>query len=182
MFYSSAAPGRHKIISKLSIMFNTILTWPLITIQYRYAFLDTFYDCDFSDKKSQEFPPIRKEMKILVFRLGFPDMGWSILIWKWNKDWVIDLNLKFWLPSRVSTLNTNFTSHQFNIIEISLSGKWIRIFEAKICFSEKRDAEKKSPKIESETTKNKFPKVVSEISERLFDFRIRNMNAEEINQ
>ena len=38
-----------------------------------------------------------------------------------------------------------------------------------------------SPKIESETTKNKFPKVVSEISERLFDFRIRNMNAEEIN-
>ena len=141
MFNSSAAPGRHKIISKLSIMFNTILTWPLITIQYRYALLDAFYDYDFSEK-SQEFPPIRKEMKILVFRLGFPDMGWSILIWKWNKDWVIDLNLKFWLPSRVSTLNTNFTSHQFNIIEISLSGKWIRIFEAKICFSEKRDAEK----------------------------------------
>ena len=107
--------------------------------------------------------------------------GWSIISWKWNKDWVIDLNLKFWLPSRVSTLNTNFTSHQFNIIlEISLSG--IRIFEAKNCFSEKKRRRNKIlPKIESETTKNKFPKVVSEISERLFDFRIRNMDAEEIN-
>ena len=162
MFNSSAAPGRHKIISKLSIMFNTTLTWPLIMIQQRSALLDTFYDFDLSDKKSQEFAPMRWEMRILVFRLRFPDMGWSILIWKWNKDWVIDLNLKFWLPSRVSTLNTNFTSHQFNIIEISLSGKWIRIFEAKICFSEKRDAEKfrrkskvRQPKI---SFRKSFPK------------------------
>ena len=54
MFYSSAAPGRHKIISKLSIMFNTILTWPLITIQYRYASLDTFYDYDFFEEKNHK--------------------------------------------------------------------------------------------------------------------------------
>ena len=85
--------------------------------------------------------PFSTNQKSRKFMFSVCDFrGWSIISWKWNKDWVIDLNLKFWLPSRVSTLNTNFTSHQFNIIlEISLSG--IRIFEAKNCFSEKRDAE-----------------------------------------
>lgn len=134
-------------------------------------------------KKSQEFPPIRMEMKILVFRLGFPDMGWSILIWKWNKDWVIDLNLKFWLPSRVSTLNTNFTSHQFNIIEISLSGKWIRIFEAKICFSEKRDAEKIRQKLKVRLPKISFRKSFPKYRNGFLisELEIQCMNAEEIN-
>ena len=141
MFYSSAAPGRHKIISKLSIMFNTTLAWPLITIHYRYAIL--FMIMIFWKKNHKNFNQWEWEMKILVFRLGFPDMGWSILIWKWNKDWVIDLNLKFWLPSRVSTLNTNFTSHQFNIISKSHSPENESGFSKRKFTSAKKETPKK---------------------------------------
>ena len=54
-------------------------------------------------------------------------------------------------------------------------------FRSENLLQRKKRRRKISPKIESETTKNKFPEVVSEISERLFDFRIRKLNAEEIN-
>ena len=155
MFNSSAAPGRHKIISKLSIMFNTTLNNDSIT----FRFLE--YVLWFrSDKKSQKFPPRD------VFRLGFPvsiltysriRILWSI--WIWSSDFLPASQL--WIQTLRVTNSTSSKSHS---PESGFSKRKIA------------SAKKETPKIgrKSETTKNKFPKVVSEISERLFDFRIRN--------
>ena len=111
MFNSSAAPGRHKIISKLSIMFNTTLNNDSIT----FRFLEYVLWCFFFWYKNQNFPPIKRaEKSCFPFGISGVDLlkaengiriEWSI--WIWSSDFLPASQL--WIQTLRVTNSTSYS-------------------------------------------------------------------------